>query len=75
MQHLLTTEDLHEWLNGVPDTSAVTWDGWPQDRRLRTTILVQDTDDVAITRTGRLDNVVSRDALALADRPHHLTAE
>jgi hypothetical protein len=66
VKHLVTAEDLNDWLNGVLDTSSVTWNGWPQDRRLRATILAQHADYVAITGNGRLDSVVSRDALALA---------
>jgi hypothetical protein len=62
----VTAVELNEWLNRVLDTGSIAWDGWPQDPRLRATILAQDTNYVALVRDGRLDRVVSRDALALA---------
>lgn len=62
----VTAAELNEWLSGVLDTGWVAWDGWPQDPRLRATILAQDEDYVAVVHDGRLDRVVSRDALALA---------
>jgi hypothetical protein len=62
----VTPADLNDWLTGVLDTDRVVWDGWSQDPRLRATILGRDTDYVALVQDGRLDRVVSRDALALA---------
>jgi hypothetical protein len=62
----VTATELNDWLSSVLDTGRVVWDGWPQDPRLRATILGRDTAYVALVQDGRLDRVVSRDALALA---------
>lgn len=61
----VTALDLNEWLSGAMNTGYVTWDGWPQDPRVRATILGQEADYVALVQDGRLDSVVSRDILAL----------
>jgi hypothetical protein len=66
LKAFVTAAELNDWLSGILDTDRIVWDGWSQDPRLRATILGHDTDFVALVQDGRLDRVVSRDALALA---------
>jgi hypothetical protein len=66
LKQYVTSAELLDWLPGDLDTSCVNWDGWLEDRRLRAMILSQDAAYVALVQDGRLDRVVSRDALALA---------
>jgi hypothetical protein len=65
VKEYVTASALNEWLSGVMDAGYVAWDGWPQDPRLRATIIGQDAPYVALVQDGRLDGVVSRDILAL----------
>ena len=66
LKQFVTSAHLLEWLTGPMDTSYVNWDGWSEDHRLRARILSEDVAYVALVQDGRLDRVVSRDALALA---------
>ena len=65
VKEYVTARALNEWLSGVMDTGYVLWDGWPQDPRLRATIIGKDAPYMALVQDGRLDGVVSRDILAL----------
>lgn len=66
LKQFVTSAELLDWLTGDLDTSYLNWDGWLEDTRLRARILAQDGAYVALVQDGRLDRVVSRDALALA---------
>ena len=66
LKQFVTSAELLDWLTGRLDTSYVNWDGWLEDPRLRARILAQNATYVALVQDGRLDRVVSRDALALA---------
>jgi hypothetical protein len=66
LKQFVTSAELLDWLTGRLDTSYVNWDGWLEDPRLRARILSQHAAYVALVQDGRLDRVVSRDALALA---------
>jgi hypothetical protein len=66
LKEYITATELLQWPAGVLDTSRVEWDGWPQDPRLRATILGRDDDYIALVQGRRLDHVASRNALAVA---------
>ncbi|MDQ6899376.1 MAG: hypothetical protein M3072_07705 [Candidatus Dormibacteraeota bacterium] len=66
IKELVSPDALVDWLRATLDTAILTWDGGPDDSQLRYRILDRGSEYVALVYQGRLDRLVSREALAVA---------